>query len=104
MQQWMPDAKYAPLSDSSSDSDSDSDSDESMDGRGQSTPRSKMELTEVFTWMTLWVMIIFAVYSSEVRRACASVMSGAPCRSQSLCTSRSLRTAPSCGITRNRCS
>eukprot|EP01043_Picozoa_sp_COSAG02_P087538 COSAG02_NODE_24799_length_677_cov_1.147059_1_plen_84_part_10 len=65
VQQWMSDAKYAPLSDSSSDSDSDSDSDsgESMDGRGQSTTRSKMELTEVFTWMTLWVMIIFAVYS-----------------------------------------
>ena len=104
MQQWMPDAKYAPLSDSSSDSDSDSDSDESMDGRRQLTPRSKMELTEVFTWMTVWVMIIFAVYSSEVRCACASVASGASCRAQIACTLCSLRTAPSCGIMRNHCS
>ena len=65
----MSDGAYARLSEgedqgsggsSSNSSDSDSDSD--------ATPaRPKMELTEVFTWMTVWVMIIFAVYSSEVR-------------------------------------
>ena len=70
----MSDGTYARLpegegleggSGSSSDSDSDSDSD--------ATPaRPKMELTEVFTWMTVWVMIIFAVYSSEVRCMCMS--------------------------------
>jgi hypothetical protein len=39
------------------------------DGRGRGRKkrkaaaggRSKMEFTEVFTWMTVWVMIIFAV-------------------------------------------
>ena len=89
VQQPMSDAKYARLSDSSSDSSdsdsSDSESESESVDRRQSQARPRMELTEVFTWMTVWVMIIFAVYSSDVRCTSASATVGARCRAQSLC-------------------
>ena len=72
----MAGSQYAPLPDgedvgdsSSEDSDSGSESSSEDDEGPEPKGRSKMEFTEVFTWMTVWVMIIFAVYSSEVRAA-----------------------------------
>ena len=55
---------FSDSSDSEGDGDSDSD-----DGGSQGTGymRKRTDFTEVFTWLTVWIMIIYFVYSSEAR-------------------------------------
>jgi hypothetical protein len=68
----LPDSAYvAGYSSSDSDDGDSSDSSSSEGARGGSqrqqgaAPRQPADFTEVFTWVTIWIMIIFFIYRSE---------------------------------------